>query len=209
MITIHATKKLHAKLPLDNQSYLAAKDSGTAPNTTTIHNNPLSGWHANLITLQRRNSVLLVHDATHFPLFIKSLVKADFANFDWHFADALMNTLLKLGANQQQLDTAATLLAPGQFDTECNRSVQGTLNRMKGDMENMLWFDNAKLEEVSSYKVGVWLADRPCNVKGVKDCIWPKDAMLALLSPLEPHTPIAEHTENVAYMADYRGELKR
>lgn len=71
MITIHATKKLSAKLP----SGISPIDStGT---TSELDNNPLSGWHANLLILQRRNCVLLVHDVTRFPLFIKGLLKAD------------------------------------------------------------------------------------------------------------------------------------
>lgn len=124
----------------------------------------------------------LVHIATRFPLFIKGLVKADFARFDELFADALMNTLLKLGTNQTQLDTAATLQAPCRFDTDCNRSVQGTLNQMAGDIQHMLRFEAARLEDICSYRTGAWLADRPCTVKGQKDCIWPNKAMLALLS---------------------------
>lgn len=185
MITIHVTQKLHAKLPLDNQGCIAAKNPGTAPAATAIADNPLSGWHANLLTLQRRNCVLLVHDATRFALFIKGLVKADFAHFDRYFADALINTLLKLGATEHQLDAAVARLAPCRFDTHCSRSVQGTMNQMKAGIEHMLWYDDGKLDAISSYRTGVWLAERPCTVKGVKDFIWPKAAMLALLSQLE------------------------
>lgn len=204
MIQIHATKKLYAKLPLDDQGCIAVKDAFIQPGTSAIANNPLSGWHGNLITLQRRNCVLLVHNATRFPLFMKALVKADFAHFDWHFADTLMNTLLKLGANQQQLDAAAARLAPCQFDTQRDRSVQGTMNRMAGDIEHMLWFDNAKLEDISSYKTGVWLADRPCNVKGVKDFIWPQKAMLELLSKASPDNDTTAQSRNIVQLADYR-----
>ena len=133
---------------------------------------------------------------------MKSLVKADFARFDWHFADTLMNTLLKLDANQQQLDIAAALLAPCRFDTDCNRSVQGTMNRMKGDIEHMLCYDNARLDDISSYHAGVWLADRPCTVKGVKDCIWPKEAMLKLLSQSSPHCNSTTHAGNVVQLVN-------
>jgi len=204
MIAIHATKKLYAKLPdvasmkqreiedskagdLDSASAASNQQINLSPLTPTLslrerEQNPLSGWHANLIVLQRRNCVLLVHDATRFPLFIKGLMKADFARFDELFADALMNTLLKLGANQPQLDSAAALLAPCRFDTDCNRSVQGTLNQMAGDIQHMLLFEQADLDAICSYRTGVWLADRPCTVKGQKDCIWPDKAMLALLN---------------------------
>jgi hypothetical protein len=206
MIAIHATKKLYAKLPgvasmkqrgievsepdaLDSANAALKQQTNLSSLTPTLslrerEQNPLSGWHANLLTLQRRNCVLLVHDATRFPLFIKGLVKADFARFDELFADALMNTLLKLGANPTQLDKAAALLAPCRFDTDCNRSVQATLNQMAGDIRHMLLFDQADLDAMCSYRTGVWLADRPCTVKGQKDCIWPDKAMLALLNQL-------------------------
>jgi hypothetical protein len=62
------------------------------------HTNPLGSWHANLLTLQRRNCILLVHDETLFPLFIPCLTKPDFKALQWHFEDVLMNTLLKAGA---------------------------------------------------------------------------------------------------------------
>ncbi|WNB75368.1 DUF6933 domain-containing protein [Methylomonas koyamae] len=201
MINIHATKKLYAKLPAP----ISAPQSETTPLTPTLslgerEQNPLSGWHANLLILQRRNCLLLVHDATRFPLFVKGLLKADFANFDHLFADALMNTLLKLGASQSQLDTAAALLAPCRFDTACDRSVQGTMNQMAGDLEHRLWFDNARLDDLSSYATGAWLSDRPCTVKGQKDCIWPNRAMLALLSRAGNSAPAKR---NVIQLADY------
>lgn len=94
MILIHATQKLHARLPLNADGQLPA--TRQIPAETPLADNPLSGWHANLLTLQRRNCVVLVHDGTRFPLFIKGLLKPDFARLDYLFADALMNTLLKL-----------------------------------------------------------------------------------------------------------------
>ena len=181
-IIIHTTKKLHSKLPLDESGYLKPSTPRISLVPSAVEDNPLSGWHANLITLQRHNCVMMVHDSTRFAVFIKNLLKRNFADLDWHFQNAFMNTLFQLGATQQQLDYAATLLAHCHFDADCSRSVQGTMNRMSGDVEHLLWCDNAKLEDVNSYRLGVWLAERPCTVKGVKDCIWPKKAMLQLLS---------------------------
>lgn len=204
MITIHATKKLYAKLPISIQA-LANKDAlpCTLDATQLPRENPLSGWHANLLTLQRRNCVLLVHDSTRFPLFVKGLLKADFANFDRLFADALMNTLLKLEASQEQLDCAAALLAPSRFDTECDRSVQGTMNQMVGDIEHMLWFEEASLDDINSYSTGAWLAYRPCRVKGQKDAIWPDRAMLALMNKAIRQINNTARKDNVVRLADY------
>ena len=87
MIQIHATKKLLAKMPA--QTKPGPEDILAAPQSK------LGSWHANLLTIQRRNCLLLVHDQTRFPVFIPALTKPDFAKIDRFFDDALMNTLLK------------------------------------------------------------------------------------------------------------------
>jgi len=185
MIRLHCTKKLLAKLPCDADGRLktpralphAANDEGESP---------LSGWHANLILLQRRQCVLFVHDATRFPVFVPALKKDDFADLDWFFQDGFMNTLLKVGADQRHMDAAEKMLAPLVCDNDCNRSVQGTLNQMGQDLGFMLEYDRASVMDLSPYKTGAWLAERPCNAKGVRDCIWPSRAMLELLAKHPP-----------------------
>ena len=69
------------------------------------------------------------------------------------FVDTLMNTLLKCGANDVQLEAAEQALRPLQVDTNCNRSVQGTLNRIKGDIEHLLWYDQANIADLSGYRL--------------------------------------------------------
>ncbi|AVT60967.1 DUF6933 domain-containing protein [Pectobacterium versatile] len=184
MIQLHATHKLFSHLPLNDSSQLAVTPRRqwlfTQP---TVDINPLSSWHGNLITLQRRNCVLLVHDATRFPLVLPALIKKDFAELNDHFTDSFINTLLKCGADEDQLNAAQHYLRPLQVDTQCSRSVQGTLNQMKGDIEHAVWFDNLKVAELSGYSLGQSLADRPCSVKD-RGYLWPQKEMLSLLSQL-------------------------
>lgn len=142
------------------------------------HANPLGSWHANLITLPRRNCILLVHDETLFPLFTPCLRKPDIKALQWPFEDVLMNPLLKAGASHEHIETASHILQPLAFDNQCSRSVQGTMDRMVGDVEHTLYFNEIDVQELSSYRT----AERPCNVKRAKDCIWPVEAMLELLS---------------------------
>lgn len=196
MINLYCTQKLIAKLPV-KEGLLPEGEQLQASlvecGSEIIINNPLSGWHANLVTLQRRNCVLLVHNQTRFPVFMIGLTKKDFAALDYHFADCLMNTLLKVGANEAQMQSAQELLAPVTINKSNDRSVHGTLNQMAGDVEHMLWYDNAQIMDCSPYKTAAWLADRPCSVKSrregaaksAKDCIWPVDAMLQLLDGLQ------------------------
>lgn len=217
MIKIHSTKKLLAKLPLDDAGMLinARRNSNAHP----LSDSPLGDWHANLLLLQRHSCILFVHSATRFPVFIKELRKPDFADLAWHFEDGFMNTLLKAGANEGQMQAAVDALRPLRFDSDSNRSVQGTMSRMAGDIDHMLWFDNASLKDISAYRTGAWLAERPCKVKGMKDTIWPPKAMFALLDKLaknaKPGTKGAgfrnvapksgvEYTGNVVSIEKYR-----
>ena len=192
MINLYCTQKLIAKLPV-NEGLLPEGEqlqaSLVAGGEEVLSNNPLSGWHANLLTLQRRNCVLLVHNQTRFPVVMIGLTKKDFAALDYHCADCLMNTLLKVGANEEQMHAAQALLAPVSINKSNDRSVQGTLNQMSGELEHILCYDNAQIIDCSPYKTAAWLADRPCSVKSrkkgaaksAKDTIWPVDAMLSLL----------------------------
>lgn len=181
MIRLHCTKKLLAKLPLredgrlrnNRPSFYAANDEAESL---------LSGWHANLVLLQRRQCVLFVHDATRFPVFVPALKKDDFANLDYWFSDAFMNTLLKSGADDALIDCAHAALGALVCDDNCNRSVQGTLNRMAQEVGFQIEYDGVSIAEVTGYRIGAWLADRPCKVKGSRDYIWPMDAMRQLLA---------------------------
>ena len=152
-------------------------------------------WQANLLTIQRRNCILMVHNTTRFPLLMIGLAKKDYPVLDYLFSDALMNTLLKIGANEDQMQAATEALAPLSIQSGCDRSVQGTMNQMKGSLEHMVWYDDVKVENLSPYRTAAWLADRPCTVKGQKDCIWPKDAMLNLLDNMGDGLPKSSKPE--------------
>ena len=91
MIKIHATKKLLAKLPLDDNGMLSSSQANPEAHLGT--DSPLGDWHANLLTVQRHNCILFVHDATRFPVFIKELRKPDFAELIWHFEDGFATSV--------------------------------------------------------------------------------------------------------------------
>nr|WP_020208225.1 hypothetical protein [Gilvimarinus chinensis] len=151
--------------------------------------NPLSGWHGNLVMFQRRNSVLLVHDATRIPLLLPALTKPDFAALNDHFVDAFMNTLLKCDASETQMNAAQRYLRPLQVDTVCNRSEQGTLNQLKGEVEAYL--DNGgNIAEMTGYALGAWLASMWRSIKG-QPYIRPNREMLTLLDGLTQKTDAA------------------
>ena len=180
MIRLHCTKKLMAKLPLREGNRLCNRKPSLYAANDGVES-PISGWHANLILLQRRQCVLMVHDTTRFPVFIPALKKDDFPELDRHFSDVFMNALLKTGADDHLMALGHVALGPLVCDTNCDRSVQGTMNQMAQDIQHLLWNENASVNDLGPYRTSVWLAERPCKAKGVKGCIWPIDAMHSLL----------------------------
>lgn len=189
MIQLHCTKKLFTKLPLDAEGRLpdamapvvreAVNDGIYEGEAGTEPVSLLSGWHANLVVLQRRNCVLFVHDATRFPVFVPGLLKPDLAQLESHFVDVFMNTLLKVGATEDVMARAHHALGPLVCDTTVDRSVVSTLNQMVLDMEH--WLYGVPVMEILPYSISARLAIRPTKVKARKDYIWPMDEMLALL----------------------------
>ena len=175
---LHCTKKLYAKLP---EKVKAIQHPATAIGIQAQWLN----WHANLITIQRRQCVIAVHDATRFTLFIPCLTKKDFANLDWHFNDVFINTLLKSDLQPELVDTAATNYQPLTFDTICNRSVQGTMKQVAQEIDYGLYYKRISVADISPYRYSADLSHRPCGVKSKKDYIWPDRELAQLLKTLD------------------------
>ena len=131
--------------------------------------------------MQRRSCVLLVHVGTRFAVFLPTLKKGDFKHFNDHFVDAFMNTLLKCGADEQQMSTAHEWLRPLQVDTATDRSVQTHMNQMKFELECMLDDEPMNLAEITGYSIGVFLSQMHRTIKG-KGFVRPSEEMLALLA---------------------------
>ena len=174
---LHCTKKLFAKLPNNiHTTTNSVVDIGLQSEWLN--------WHANVITVQRRQCIIAVHDATRYAVFIPCLTKPDFANLKWHFEDVFINSLLKSGLPHELVETATLYLAPLQFDTICNRSVQGTMNQIAQDIDYGLSYTNTEVSDISPYRYSAELSHRPCSIKGLKEYIWPDKEMAQLLTSL-------------------------
>lgn len=174
---LHCTKKLYAKLPE------SVKEAEPATSTISTQAHWLN-WHANLVTIQRRQCIIAVHDTTRFALFVPCLAKKDFANLDEQFNDVLINTLLKSDIPPELVDVAATNYQPLTFDTFCNRSVQGTMNQVAQDIDYGFYYNRASVADICAYRYSAGLNHRPCGVKGHKDYIRPDKEMAKLLLKL-------------------------
>lgn len=160
---IHCTKKLVAKLPEISE-------------TTLLEANPLGSWHANLYTIDRRNCVMFCHDQTRFVLFMAGLSKNHITNLGYWFEDLFANTLLKLDYDSDLIEKALTLLTPAQFDSHCDRSVQGSMRTVRMQELEMVLYRADNVMDLLPYSTSAKLNDRPVTVKGMKGsncCLWP------------------------------------
>jgi hypothetical protein len=159
---------------LQNRKPLSSADDVTE--------SPLSGWHANLIKLQRRHCLLFVHDTTRFPVFIPALTKPYLAELDRHFVDSFMNALVNAGVDDDLTNKAHRALGAFVCDCSCDRSVQGTLNQMAQELGYVLHYRGCAVADmVADGSADRQLAESPRMVKGRKDPLWPIEAMMELL----------------------------
>ena len=165
-MVIHCTKKLAAKLK---------GVSSIALNETS----PLGSWHAHLYHLDRRQCVLFCHDQTRYVLFMAGLTKPQFMEFDSLFRSLLFSVLEVQGVVESKLKQVELMIGPIKFDTVTDRSVQGSMRVVKGDLEARLYrAPNVML--LDSIQTSLELSHRPATIKG--EWIHPNELMLKLIA---------------------------
>lgn len=167
---IHCTKKLAVKLPSVSSQPLS-------------ESSPLGSWHANLYTIDRRNCVLFCHDATRYTLFLPGLRKPELAELGRWFREIFTASLAYMGMEDNQVRRAELALGPVVFDTATDRSVLGSLNRMKFMLDARV----CEVEGVmllNPLSVNRWLCHYPVSVKGVKGFWMADKAMMERIAAL-------------------------
>lgn len=180
---IHCTKSLAELLKKAGHTVSADTDRVTSLSF-------IGSWHANVCTIQRKRCVVLCHDQTRFILTLPFATQKDLQKIDFWFDDLFVNTLLKSGIAPQIIEHAASGIASLEFDTKCDRSVQGTLNQVIQELKFMVEYDGLSMDDFPLYSMGVHLSQRPCRIKGMKEteCIFPIHEMASLLKRLPQTT---------------------
>ncbi|PWB52428.1 MAG: hypothetical protein C3F18_08245 [Nitrosomonadales bacterium] len=166
---LHCSQKLAAKLP----------GVSSAPLEET---SPLGSWHGHLFTLDRRQCVMFVHDATRYALFLPGLRKEGFVALGerW-FRPLYLATLAVFGCPDTQIKKVELALGPLRFDTATDRSVQGSLRVAKLDLEAWL-YGVPNVMDLDPLAVSCRLNERPATVHG--KLVWPDKAMLEAVARL-------------------------
>lgn len=166
---LHCSRKLADRLP--EVSVAALEETS-----------PLGSWHGHLFTLDRRQCVMFVHDATRYALFMPGLRKPQFAELGSKWFRLLYTAALATaGIPDVQIRKVELALGPVRFDTATDRSVQGSLRVAKQELE--AWLDDVpNVMELDPLAVSCRLNQRPATVHG--KWLWPDRAMRAVVAAL-------------------------
>lgn len=173
---IHITRKLAERLTkADCTISEPLKESPSA----------MGDWHASIITIQRRQCLVFTHDQTRFTIVLIGVTEKELKTLTTWFKDMLANTMFKLGFPDPLIARASDHIDELSFDTQCSRSVQGTLRTMVTDLESYTW-DGTNIMDLGPYALSANLCERPCRIKGMKkgEYIWPACEMRKLLEHL-------------------------
>jgi hypothetical protein len=122
---IKCTKKLLNELP-------------QTPTSKVPQTNKLGSWHANIFLIERRKCVLVTNDLSLYAMFIPCLTKPDFKSFHLVFGQNLFKNLLHENLSQSEIETALEEYREIQYAKTDNRSVLGTMNEQKFQIEYMI-----------------------------------------------------------------------
>jgi hypothetical protein len=166
---IHATRNMAQRLP----------DVSAEP---LVETSPLGSWHADRLTIDRRQCVLFCHDETRAALFAAGLRKPQFAALGNDvFKPLFADTLAALGCPDVQVRRALLVLGRCQFDTATDRSVLSSMRVVRQDLEAYLWkIPNVLM--VNPVEASCRLTRRPAGIRG--KTVWPQDRLLELVSGL-------------------------
>lgn len=160
---------------------LATKLSGVS-STPLEETSPLGSWHGHLFSLDRRQCVMFVHDASRYVLFQPGLRKEQFAVLgEGCFRPLFLATLAAFGCSETQIKKVELALGPVRFDTATDRSVLGTLRVAKWDLE--VWAQQVpNVMDLDPVMESCKLSQRPVTIYGKP--LWAQDAMLESIALL-------------------------
>jgi hypothetical protein len=160
---------------------LAAKLSGVSA-TPLAETSPLGSWHAHLLTIDRRQCVMFMHDASRYALFLPGLRKEHFAELGGkYFRTLYFASLAALGCPAVQIRKAELALGPIRYDCATDRSVQGSLRVAHGDLAARL-MEVPNVMDLNPLAISCELSHRPATIRG--RWIWPDQLMLEAVARL-------------------------
>lgn len=142
-----------------------------------------TGWHANLLRIERYRCVLCAHDETLFSFFVCRPTRPDFEQFPEVFGQGLFKTMLQFGFPQGQVERMLDTTREIHYAKTSNRRVLGSMNEMARMLE---WSISSRggLAATDPVDLQRLLNETPFKAIGYDR---PIDRMQRLLTMADPH----------------------
>src|SRR5699024_2223252 len=85
-------------------------------------------WHANIIRMNRRKTIVLMNNATRYPIVLYGLRKADFARIEELIVEAIIEVMQLEGIDQSIIDLYVEQMGDIQYSKTENRTMTSWLN---------------------------------------------------------------------------------
>ncbi|WP_262176465.1 plasmid pRiA4b ORF-3 family protein [Saccharococcus sp. Marseille-Q5394] len=128
---IHGTKKL-----LDAITFEVTVDS------TNEEENELYAWHANLLTIDRRKTLVLMNNSSRYVVVLHGLKAKEFKNLDQVIQEAIRKTFRAERIREEVIDRYLKEAGPVSFHKTKNRSFVAQLNKTCDN----IWFGSRDLD---------------------------------------------------------------
>ncbi|PRR78028.1 Plasmid pRiA4b ORF-3-like protein [Clostridium liquoris] len=94
-----------------------------------VTENPIYSWHANVIMVNRRKTVVLVNDASRYNIILYGLKAKDFRNIESTILLGIHETFLSDGVNDEVIDKYMEEAGQIVFSKTQNRTLVARLNK--------------------------------------------------------------------------------
>ena len=149
--------------------------------------NPFFCWHANLVKLGRKKTVILTNDACYYAVVLYGLKKSDFKNIGELIKAGIRQTLIAEGISDDIIEKYLNEYDEIQFNKTKNRSLVARMNQNCKDAE-FYGDDYIENEIVQSY-VGRKLSHRLVSESDSKDYFKPYERLIELLEDYYGESP--------------------
>lgn len=161
---IQATKKLLDKLPFEK--------------VDSTEGNPLYDWHANLLTIDRRQTVVLMNDLTRYTIVLYGIKAKDFKRFDVLVKEAIRAVFQKERFSPEVIERYMENLGAVTFHKTKNRSMTAQLNKA---VDHVWLFANELTAETLINVPVSKRASRMLVGRGNSDMDYPYEALIQAL----------------------------
>jgi hypothetical protein len=166
---IQCTKKLLDELGIDP--------------TAVVDKDPTFSWHANLVTLNRRKTLILIHDRNRYVIVMYGLRKKDFQKLDSLIIDTIREALQAECINEEIIHTFLDQAGEAVFARSSDRS---SLTRLVQAAEFAgAWTDMIVEDRVFQAPLSRELSRIPVSAgKGIRGYVWPYEELYRDLEEL-------------------------